>query len=215
MVLLVVADRWKLSKIPAFICALIVYVHNAAQSNHKYSHTASQEVMAIYAVLLVLAAWSSHLAFKFSQNLRACKQSGIPYVCMPFFAHGIIAQITSPLWRPTLKLLPKRFRGRWWIFLNPSILWDELYAPFRQVGSDTVLLCAPEGVLLYTAEADVIRQISERRNDFPKPIETYKIIDSKSITLNCRMHRAEVLMSQYTEKVRYPSKVIRGGGIAK
>ncbi|TAQ87036.1 hypothetical protein B7494_g4640 [Chlorociboria aeruginascens] len=59
----------------------------------------------------------------------------------------------------------------------PFLPWDELYAPFRQAGTETVLTCSPTGVLLHTASADVITQITERRNDFPKPTYMYSMID--------------------------------------
>lgn len=61
--------------------------------------------------------------------------------------------------------------------MQPAILWNELYAPFRQAGSDTVLTCSPTDVMLHTCAADVIHQVTERRTDFPKPTERYQIID--------------------------------------
>lgn len=50
------------------------------------------------------------------------------------------------------------------------------YEPFKRLGTDTFLLVNPERNELYTADADVVSQITTRRSDFPKPVETYQSI---------------------------------------
>lgn len=131
----------------------------------------------LFIVLLLLAG----LTYSFLRNLRACKASGLPVVCLPFYPHSIIATVSRPAWHPVLGLIPKRYRGQWFIFLNPTLLWDELYAPFRQLGSDTVLICCPTAILMHSCDAEVIDQIVDRRSDFPKPVGLYSIIDSEFV----------------------------------
>lgn len=152
----------------------------------KYTQTLRKVFAAMYANIAALAAVVLsieivRLAYRFFQNFKASRSSGIPYVCLPFYPHGIIAQISAPIWRPLLALVPRSFRGTWFLLFHPSPMWEELYAPFRRKESDSILVCTPTALLLYTASADVINQVSERKGDFPKPIKPYSIIDSKSL----------------------------------
>lgn len=55
--------------------------------------------------------------------------------------------------------------------------WARRYEPFKRYGSDTFLLVTPERNVLYTADADVISQMTTRRNDFPKALEVYKVLN--------------------------------------
>ena len=54
--------------------------------------------------------------------------------------------------------------------------WSHRYEPFQRIGSDTFIAVSPERNVLYTADADVIAQITTRRNDFPKALEVYESI---------------------------------------
>jgi cytochrome P450 len=51
------------------------------------------------------------------------------------------------------------------------------HRPFAQIGSDVFLLVSPTKINAFVANAEVITQITTRRNDFPKPLEMYKRID--------------------------------------
>ena len=39
------------------------------------------------------------------------------------------------------------------------------------------MTASPTGVLIWTAEPEAIRQITQRREAFPKPLESYKVLD--------------------------------------
>ena len=130
----------------------------------------------LWPVLLVIL-YLAHVYFSLYKNVQACKKTGIPYIIVPFNPHSILAQILYPIWHPLLSLLPSPLKGNWFIFMKPDLLWSELYAPFRKAGSDTVFTVSANGIQLQTAAADVISQITERRNDFPKPTHIYDIID--------------------------------------
>ncbi|KAF8848966.1 cytochrome P450 [Acephala macrosclerotiorum] len=45
-----------------------------------------------------------------------------------------------------------------------------------EISTDTFLIVSPGGIVLNTADADVISQITSRGNDFPKPIRSYRAI---------------------------------------
>lgn len=112
------------------------------------------------------------------RNIAAAKLSGIPYVVAP------VLYIWLP-WRivgiPILKLLratiPAKWQGLWLEFLEPGHIWSMRYSRFERVGSDMWLLVTPQGNWLAVADAEAIAQITQRRNDFPKPISMYGGID--------------------------------------
>lgn len=58
----------------------------------------------------------------------------------------------------------------------PDWPWQKLYDPFAKHG-DTFVTASPIGVLIWTAEPEVIHQITHRREAFPKPLESYKVLD--------------------------------------
>lgn len=61
-------------------------------------------------------------------------------------------------------------------YMTPDWTWNELYAPFARLG-DTFMTVAPGGVLIWTASAAAISQITSKRDAFPKPLESYKILN--------------------------------------
>jgi cytochrome P450 len=58
----------------------------------------------------------------------------------------------------------------------PDWPWQKLYDPFAKHG-DTFVTASPTGVLIWTAEPEAIHQITQRREAFPKPLESYKVLD--------------------------------------
>lgn len=60
--------------------------------------------------------------------------------------------------------------------IYPDWPWQQLYDPFAKHG-DTFITVSPNGVLLWTAEPETIHQITQRREAFPKPLESYRVLD--------------------------------------
>ena len=58
-------------------------------------------------------------------------------------------------------------------YVKPEFLWDKLFDPFQEVGSDIFLVVTPGHNALYVADPEAVNQITSRRNDFPKPTEMY------------------------------------------
>lgn len=61
--------------------------------------------------------------------------------------------------------------------MNPEWAYLLGHKPFAEVGSDILLTVASGRSTLYIADADVITQVTTRRNDFPKPLADYKSLD--------------------------------------
>lgn len=69
------------------------------------------------------------------------------------------------------------------------------HAPYEKIGSDVFLVVSPTQLSAYVADAEVVTQITARRNDFPKPLEMYTRLDLYGKNLvstegaDWRMHR--------------------------
>ena len=128
-------------------------------------------------IALALLALTALLALKiyiqFARNLAAAKASGIKYIWAPFFPHNRYYQLACIIIVPIIRCLPKSWTGLWFDMTLVDWAWTRRYEPFKRIGSDTFIVVTPEINILHTADADVISQITTRRNDFPKPLEQY------------------------------------------
>ena len=128
-------------------------------------------------ILLALTAlWALKIYRQFARNLAAAKASGIKYTCVPFFVVNRVYQLACIVIIPIVRCLPKSWTEPWFDMTLIDWEWARRYEPFRRYGSDTFLLVTPERNVLYTADADVISQMTARRNDFPKALEVYEVL---------------------------------------
>lgn len=125
-----------------------------------------------FAIWYVVSTYRS-----FRANLAAAKESGITYICAPIFIYNPIWMITHKLWLPFLHLLPSAWTELWIDFVIPDFVWKKQTSPFKELGSDMVMMVAPGKNVLYVADPRAISQITTRRNDFPKPIWQYTALD--------------------------------------
>src|ERR1700712_2952473 len=61
-------------------------------------------------------------------------------------------------------------------YVVPNWLWQLQYEPFLKMG-DVFLLVSPGSIQIWVANAEAIHQITSRRDAFPKPTETYQILN--------------------------------------
>lgn len=114
----------------------------------------------------------------FRRNIKKAKESGIPYIVVPVFVLHRFWLITNPIWlKLARKYLPKGWVEPWHDYVIPDFAWQFRHEPFRRFGSDTILTVSGGDFSLWTADADVILQITTRRNDFPKPTHIYTSVD--------------------------------------
>lgn len=114
------------------------------------------------------------------QNIKTARSTGLKYVVVPWYSYNQLVSLFMR--RVFLRLLnnvvpqaPDAVTS--WRNLVTSI-WPLRFrhAPFARLGTDTFLIVSPGGIVLNTADADVISQITSRGNDFPKPIRIYRAI---------------------------------------
>ncbi len=128
--------------------------------------------------LLAVSALLIAIILPWAKNLRAAKATGLPYVIVPFFAYNRITSLfmLRIVIRFANKFLlePSATSGR--TLSTASWPWKLQYTPFAKLG-DTFLTVAPGGIIVNTADADVISQIMARGVDFPKASHLYKTVD--------------------------------------
>jgi hypothetical protein len=131
-------------------------------------------------LLLALGAYITYRVFKYAssyyRNLQEARRSGMPYVHCPLWPIGRIWLALQPLLMPYFRKIPWLRNMPWLDITAGDWIWEGRFSVFDRLG-DTFLIVTPKYNMIYTAEAEVISQITTRRSDFPKPIEVYGSID--------------------------------------
>ncbi|KAF2795468.1 cytochrome P450 monooxygenase-like protein [Melanomma pulvis-pyrius CBS 109.77] len=154
------------------------------------------------AVLLVLSAVAAivlyHLVSSYrslARNIALAKSSGLRVVVMPWNVHGVLWLATNPIWLPILGKLPASCKGLWFDLLDPEWAYRLGYKPFAELGTDVFMVACPSRISAFVADAEVVTQITTRRNDFPKPLHMYSRLNIYGRNLvategsEWRMHR--------------------------
>jgi len=136
--------------------------------------------MIVSTFLLLLAAYFlTGLVLPFVRNIHIAKRSGLRYVIVPYFMYDNSwpSKHLRPPFRKLLDILfydPNPSPASWQHLISPLWPLKFRHAPFKLLGTDTFLTVAPGGIVLNTADADVITQILTRPIDFPKPTQLYR-----------------------------------------
>jgi len=131
----------------------------------------------LLALLTLLLAFIVQTYLSLRNNIAIAKSTGLRYFVIPFVPFVPLAQLTQAVWKPVVDALPSSWTSGFLPLMQKDVLWDNLYYLYRWAGADTILTVNAWGLMIYTAEPDVITQITTRRNDFPKPLRMYKILD--------------------------------------
>lgn len=115
------------------------------------------------------------------QNIRIARSTGLRYVVVPWFSYNpLVSLFMRRIFLNTLnKVLPQSSHASVASWRNlVTGIWPLRYrhAPFAVLGSDTFLTVSPGGIIMNTADAEIISQITSRGNDFPKPIHIYRAV---------------------------------------
>ncbi|KAH7327324.1 cytochrome P450 [Rhexocercosporidium sp. MPI-PUGE-AT-0058] len=122
--------------------------------------------------LLLSTCWS------LMKNIHVAQATGIRYVVVPWFIYN---SLTSMLLNRTVlrllnNILPTSSVDSWRQLVISTWPLRLRHAPFTRLGTDTFLTVSPGGIILNTADADLIAQITSRGTDFPKPTHIYRLI---------------------------------------
>lgn len=132
---------------------------------------------------------------RFMRLLSQAKSSGIPYKIVPVYVNNKIHQLSLIFLEPIFEWVPKRLKEPWFTLTTLEWSWTRRCEPFKTFGTDTFLTVSPERIMLYTADADVVAQITNRSNDFPKALEVYGILQiygPNVVCLEVRWYSAQI-----------------------
>ncbi len=157
------------------------------------------------ALLALTALWALKIYRQFARHLAVAKASGIKYTWVPFLLYNRYYQVACIVIVPIVRCLPKSWTEPWFDMTLVDWPWARRYEPFKRYGSGTFITVTPERNLLYTADADVISQITTRRSDFPKQVEIYeplKIYGNNVVTTEGQLwrHHRKITGPPFSEK---------------
>ncbi|KAF2134388.1 cytochrome P450 monooxygenase-like protein [Dothidotthia symphoricarpi CBS 119687] len=113
-----------------------------------------------------------------SRNIALAKSSGLPVVITPVHIFSVLWLSTHYIFTPVLNLcLPSFLRGVWLDLLDPEWPYRIGHSPYAKLGSDVFIVASPSGLIAFVANAEAVTQMTQRRNDFPKPLEMYGALD--------------------------------------
>ncbi|KAI1389972.1 cytochrome P450 [Hypoxylon trugodes] len=159
-------------------------------------------------IFLLLAAAILYGLFSIISGLRAnvaaAKQSGLPYFLVPFAPWNRIGQIFAAIWVPLFKCLPRKYWQDIEEILESGWQYQHNHELFTKLG-DAFLIVSPGKITCFTENAEVIHQITSKREAFPKPTDVYAILGQYGqnvLTLEgsaWRMHR-KITSASFNEK---------------
>lgn len=77
---------------------------------------------------------------------------------------------------PLIKLFPKPLWEGWLFVLLPDWPYKTGQVHFEATGAETFITVSPYDMILFTEDAEVIHQITQRREAFPKDLAMYQIL---------------------------------------
>lgn len=131
---------------------------------------------AIPSLLLLLVL--NNICWPLFKNVRVAKATGLRYVVVPWFIYNSLLSmlLTRTVLQLLNHLLPPSSVASWRRLVTATWPLRLRHAPFTALGTDTFLTVAPGGIILNTADANLIAQITSRGTDFPKPSHIYRPI---------------------------------------
>ncbi|KAM7191875.1 Cytochrome P450 [Naviculisporaceae sp. PSN 640] len=109
-------------------------------------------------------------------NIQKAQKTGLVYVVSPVHSFNIIWQAGSAVFIPLVKKLPKQWWENWLPLTAPNWEYKSRMEQFDRLGTDTFILVTPGGMTLFTCDAEVIHQVTSRREAFPKDTTNYKVL---------------------------------------
>ncbi|KAL7909769.1 cytochrome P450 [Trichoderma velutinum] len=108
-------------------------------------------------------------------NVKEAKRSGLPYVVTPCSPFWLPWQVSHKLWVPIIKLLPKSWWDGWLEIMIPNFAYRTRHDWFAKLG-ESFLVASPGGLVMMTDNAETIRTITLKREQFPKWTAVYNIL---------------------------------------
>ncbi|KAH6985792.1 cytochrome P450 [Ilyonectria sp. MPI-CAGE-AT-0026] len=161
-----------------------------------------QSMLALIGLVLAYSIYS--YISKLRYNTAEAKRSGLPYIVAPCSPIFLPWQMTHKFWLPIIRSFPKSWWEEWLDPLIPGFSYRTRHERFARHG-DVFIIVSPGMLFVMVCNAEAIRQITSRREHFPKLTETYEILRQfgdnvlTSEGAVWRMHR-KVTSASFNEK---------------
>ncbi|KAL2178023.1 cytochrome P450 [Thermothelomyces heterothallicus CBS 202.75] len=129
------------------------------------------------AVGVALAAATYTYVLGLYKNVAKARKTGLPYLVVPISPINLAWQLTFTFWVPLIKLLPKSLWENWLFVMIPEWAYHTGQTHWDRLGTESFLVASPGHLALYTQSAEVIHQVTQRREAFPKNIAQYGILE--------------------------------------
>jgi hypothetical protein len=129
-------------------------------------------MMAYVIALVLFASQALHKIFRLRSNIRAAKQTGLPYTLSPIHELEIWAHIADPIlrWACSARILRGQGWPRWARFMVKDWHYEDKRRAHDEFGA-IFLVVSFAGMVCYVGDADVAAQVLTRRRAFVKPRE--------------------------------------------
>ncbi|KAK4042705.1 cytochrome P450 [Parachaetomium inaequale] len=160
-------------------------------------------VLAVVVVALAVAIY--RYVSGLQKNIAKARKTGLVYILTPVSPVNLAWQLTFFVWVPLIRLLPKSLWENWLFVMFPEWFYSTGQTHFDRLGTETFLVVSPGDICLYTQNAEVIHQMTQRREAFPKDIAKYGILEmfGKNVLTTegalWRLHR-KVTSASFNEK---------------
>ncbi|KAF4633652.1 hypothetical protein G7Y89_g4461 [Cudoniella acicularis] len=130
-------------------------------------------------LMLSVAIAINRICLPLIKNIRTAKATGLCFIVVPYYHYNFLTArlMSRTLLRLCNLLCPGPSFTSWRVLVTSAWPLKLQHAPFKALGTDTFLIVAPGGIILNTADADVISQVLARGQDFPKATEIYRSIN--------------------------------------
>ncbi|OBR10840.1 Cytochrome P450 [Colletotrichum higginsianum IMI 349063] len=129
-------------------------------------------------IAVLLVALVVYKVYRLWGYVRAAKKTGFTYVVVPLLETEVVAQLATLILRKlyTDQLDAGNGWPSWCRFMIKDWSWEDKRSAHEQYG-DVFLVVSPAGIICYVADADVAWDVLNRRHDFTKPRDKYKILE--------------------------------------
>ncbi|PKK50658.1 hypothetical protein CI102_5994 [Trichoderma harzianum] len=127
------------------------------------------------AVAVLVAYGIINWALNLRYHVNEAKRSGLPYVVTPCSPFWLPWQVSHKLWVPIIKLFPKSWWDGWLEIMIPNFAYRTRHDWFAKLG-ESFLVVSPNRLVMMTDNAETIRTITLKREQFPKWTAVYNIL---------------------------------------
>ncbi|KAK2017791.1 putative cytochrome P450 oxidoreductase [Colletotrichum eremochloae] len=132
----------------------------------------------LQSIAVLLIALVLYKVYRLWCYIRAAKKTGFTYVVVPLLETEVAAQLATLILRKLYVDQLDAGNGwpKWCRFMIKDWSWEDKRSAHDQYG-DVFLVVSPAGIICYVADADVAWDVLNRRHDFTKPRDKYKILE--------------------------------------